>query len=98
MLRPGGSFVAYSGQKYLGGAITACRPISDVCWWLFAVIHEGSAQLLQKLGVRCHWKPILWFVKTTRGDVAAIIPDIVQGAGREKDRHEWQQAEAEPLN
>lgn len=51
--------------------------------------------MLQKLGVRCHWKPILWFVKETRGDVSAVIPDVVDGGGREKDRHEWQQGEGE---
>jgi hypothetical protein len=94
VLVPGGSFVAYSGQKYLGEVITACAQHLTY-WWLFALVHEGSAQLLQKLGVRCEWKPIVWFVKRTRGDVSAIIPDLVRGAGREKDQHKWQQGEAE---
>ncbi len=94
VLRPGGSFVAYSGQKYLGRVIAACGQHLTY-WWLFALIHEGPGQLLQKLGVRCHWKPIVWFVKRTRGDVTAILSDLLEGAGREKERHEWQQAEAE---
>lgn len=94
VLRPGGSFLAYSGQKHLAHAITACSQHLTY-WWLFALIHEGSAQLLQKLGIRCHWKPIVWFVKGTRGDVTSIVPDLIRGSGREKDQHEWQQGEAE---
>lgn len=94
VLVPGGSFVAYSGHKHLASAIQACSKHLTY-WWLFALVHSGPAALLQKLGVRCQWKPIVWFVKNTRGDVAAIIPDLVQGSGREKDQHEWQQGEAE---
>lgn len=94
VLVPGGSFIAYSGQKYLAQAIQACSKHLTY-WWLFALIHDGPAQLLQKLGVRCQWKPIVWFVKNTRGDVTLIMPDLVHGSGREKDQHEWQQGEAE---
>jgi len=94
VLRPGGSLLVYSGQKYLGDVIAAMSPHLRY-WWTFALVHQDSAQLLQKLGLRCGWKPILWFVKDTRGDVAAIVPDIVAGTGREKSQHEWQQGEAE---
>jgi SAM-dependent methyltransferase len=94
VLRPGGSFVAYAGHKHLAATLTACAEHLTY-WWLFALVHDGPSALLQKLGIRCQWKPLLWFVKGTRGDVAAIIPDLVQGSGREKDRHPWQQAEAE---
>ena len=96
MLRPGGSLLVYSGQKYLGEVIAAMTPHLRY-WWTFALVHDGSTQLLQKLGVRCGWKPILWFVKETRGDVAAIVPDLVTGSGREKDAHAWQQGEAEAV-
>jgi 16S rRNA G966 N2-methylase RsmD len=94
VLRPGGSLLIYAGQKYLGDVIAAMAPHLRY-WWTFALVHQGSAQLLQKLGLRCGWKPILWFVKETRGDVAAIVPDILEGSGREKAVHEWQQGEAE---
>jgi len=94
VLRPGGSFIAYTGHKHLAAVLTACGQHLTY-WWLFALVHDGPVALLQKLGIRCHWKPIIWFVKGTRGDVAAIIPDLVQGGGREKDQHPWQQAEAE---
>lgn len=94
VLRPGGSFLAYAGQKYLSQAIAACSQHLTY-WWLFALMHEGPGQLLQKLGVRCQWKPMIWCVKTTRGNVTAIVSDLIQGTGREKDQHPWQQAEAE---
>ena len=94
VLRPGGSLLVYSGHKYLGEVIAAMAPHLRY-WWTFALLEEGPRQLLQKLGVRSSWKPILWFVKGTRGDVAAIVPDILEGSGREKDAHEWQQGEAE---
>lgn len=49
---------------------------------------------MHKYGIRCGWKPLVWFVKGHRGDVQSIISDVVTG-DREKTSHEWQQAEAE---
>lgn len=95
VLRPGGSLLVYSGQKYFADVAATIAASGLHYWWMFALQHGGEAQMLQKLGVRCHWKPILWFVKETRGDVSAVIPDVVDGGGREKDRHEWQQGEGE---
>jgi DNA modification methylase len=65
-------------------------------WWTIAGVHSGGNQLLQKLGIRCGWKPLIWFVKGTRGDVQNILVDVVTGR-REKDIHHWQQAEAEAM-
>lgn len=94
VLRPGGSMLIYSGQKYL---YEVGKALSEHLryWWTFCVHHQGGRQLLQKLGVRCGWKPVIWMVKGTRGDVSAILDDVVVGGGREKDSHEWQQAQAE---
>jgi hypothetical protein len=95
ILKPGGSFVAYSGQRYLPDVLNACARHLDY-YWTFAGVHEGGNQVLNKLGIRCGWKPLVWFVKGTRGDVQNILLDVVRG-DREKDAHEWQQAEAEAL-
>lgn len=94
ILKPGGSFVAYSGQKYLPDVYGWINQPALRYWWTFADLHAGGNQMLQKLGVRCGWKPIVWYVKGTRGDVSEVLLDIVTGA-REKDHHDWQQAEAE---
>lgn len=93
ILKPGGSFIAYSGQKYLPDVLKACSYHLRY-WWTIAGVHAGGNQMLQRLGIRCGWKPLVWFVKDTRGDVQNVLMDVVTGS-REKDIHEWQQAEEE---
>lgn len=95
ILKPGGSFIAYSGQRHLPDVLTACARHLDY-WWTIAGVHGGGNQVLEKLGIRCGWKPLVWFVKTTRGDVQNVLLDVVEG-DREKDAHQWQQAECEAL-
>jgi 16S rRNA G966 N2-methylase RsmD len=94
VLRPGGSLLAYSGQKHIGDVITAMS-IHLRYWWFFTVQQTGPGHLLQRLGVRSFCKPVLWFVKDTRGNVSAILPDVIAGSGREKELHDWQQGESE---
>lgn len=97
ILKPGGSFIAYSGQKYLPEVYGLINHPALRYWWTFAGVHAGGNQMLQKLGVRCGWKPIVWYVKGTRGNVSEVLADVVTGA-REKTHHEWQQSEAEALH
>lgn len=94
ILKPGGSFIAYSGQKNLPEVYGLINHPALRYWWTFAGVHSGEHQMLQKLGIRCGWKPIVWYVKGTRGDVSEVLSDVITGA-REKTHHEWQQAEAE---
>jgi len=49
---------------------------------------------MNEYGIRCGRKAVLWFVKDTRGDKETIVSDVMSG-GREKDHHDWQQAESE---
>jgi len=58
ILRPGGSFIAYSGQRHLPGVLSACSTYLDY-WWTIAGVHAGGNQVLNKLGVRCGWKPLV---------------------------------------
>lgn len=95
ILKPGGSFIAYSGQRHLPAVLTGCEKHLRY-WWTIAGVHSGANQMLQKLGIRCGWKPLVWFVKDTRGDVQNVLRDVVTGE-REKDAHVWQQAEEEAL-
>jgi hypothetical protein len=94
ILKPGGSFLAYVGQHYQFAAMAAC---GEHLRYLHtnAVIHAGGSNLLGKLGVRCGWKPVLWYVRGTRADPGNIIFDVISGGGREKELHEWQQSQAE---
>ena len=93
ILKPGGSFIAYSGQTQLPEVLAGCAKHLRY-WWTIAGVHGGGNQLMQKLGIRCGWKPLVWFVKGTRGDVQNILSDVVTGT-REKDAHIWQQAQSE---
>lgn len=93
ILKPGGSMIAYSGQKHLPAVLSGMSAHLRY-WWTCAGIHEGGNQILEKLGIRCGWKPLVWFVKGGRGDVQNILVDTVRG-DREKDAHEWQQAASE---
>jgi 16S rRNA G966 N2-methylase RsmD len=93
ILVPGGSFIAYSGHKHLPDVYAECAPYLRY-WWTMAGVHGGSKNLLNKLGIRCRWKPLVWFVKGTRADVQNILSDMIEGQ-EEKDQHEWQQSEIE---
>ena len=46
---------------------------------------------MTEYGIVAGWKPILWFVKETRGDKQRFINDTVTSQ-REKSHHEWQQS------
>jgi DNA modification methylase len=49
---------------------------------------------MTEYGIIVHWKPIVWFVKGTRGDKHTFVDDLVS-TQVEKDTHEWQQPLAE---
>lgn len=93
ILKPGGSFISYSGQRFLPDVYAGVGKHLRY-WWTCAAVHEGGNQIMQKLGIRCGWKPIVWYVKDTRGDIQNVIVDAVRG-DREKFAHEWQQAQNE---
>jgi SAM-dependent methyltransferase len=93
ILKPGGSLIAYSGHRHLPDVLSECRVYLDY-WWTIACVHKDGNQILQRLGIRAGWKPLVWFVKGSRSDIQNILIDTVSG-GKEKDQHDWQQAEAE---
>ena len=49
---------------------------------------------MREYGINAGWKSVLWFVKGTRHENTVMVSDIMSG-GKEKEHHEWQQAEAE---
>jgi len=93
ILKPGGSLIAYSGQRHLP-KVLAGMSNHLVYWWTIAGVHEGGNQIMNKLGIRCGWKPLVWFVKGTRADIQNVVMDVIRG-DREKNAHEWQQAQSE---
>ena len=93
ILKPGGSLIAYCGQYGLPTLIPSMSKHLRF-WWLNACVHSGREARMREYGIVVGWKPLLWFVKDHRGDKQAFVSDVVSG-GREKDAHDWQQAEAE---
>jgi len=94
VLRPGGSLIAYIGQIQLPDAVADLSKHLRY-WWTCSCYHSGPSLLrMNEYGIVNGWKPMLWFVKETRGDKTTFINDVATGS-REKSHHEWQQSEAE---
>jgi len=93
VLKPGGSLITYCGQVQLPEALSLLSGHLRY-WWLNACVQRDGHNEMRRYGIKSQWKPMLWFVKDTRGDVQTFVADMVSG-GREKGVHAWQQAEAE---
>ena len=93
VLRPGGSLISYVGHIQLPDALTDLS-IHLRYWWTCGCFHSEAKARMTEYGIVAGWKPIVWFVKETRGDKQTFITDVVTGA-REKSHHAWQQAVSE---
>lgn len=89
VLQPGGSLICYLGQYQIA---EVCQLVGRHLrlWWTLACVHTGQSARMTEYGVVVKWKPLLWFVKDTRGDKHTFIDDLVQSE-RQKDSHAWQQ-------
>lgn len=94
VLRPGGWLLAYSGHAHLGKVMELMRVDGMVYGWTFCVLHSGGDSRFRKFKVQTGWKPILGFYKPPLSVDWDWFKDVVSG-GKEKDLHEWQQAESE---
>jgi 16S rRNA G966 N2-methylase RsmD len=94
VLRPGGSLISYIGQTQLPDAVADLSKHLRY-WWTCSCYHSGPTLLrMNEYGIVNGWKPMLWFVKETRGDKTTFVNDVATGT-REKSHHDWQQSEAE---
>lgn len=89
-LKEGGLLVSYAPHIHLPEIFHRVPDGLDYVW-VIAQIHAGSAATYHPSRVKIRWKPILVFVKGALPDID-YYDDILQGAGREKEEHEWQQA------
>lgn len=92
-LAEGGSLICYVGQTQIPQAIKQLD-VHLRYWWTLCCLHSGGANLMNEYGIRCGWKAVLWFVKSTRDDKETIVSDVMSG-GREKSHHDWQQSQSE---
>lgn len=93
VLKPGGLCLVYSGQIFLPEVMGRLSVALDYAW-TFAIRHSGGNQRIFKMNVNTGWKPVLAFYKPPLTIWWDSFIDVVSG-GREKDLHEWQQAESE---
>lgn len=76
VLVEGGSLICYLGQYQMGEVLDLMRPHLRF-WWILAVQHTGQLARMREYGIVVHWKPLLWFVKGTRGDKQTFVEDLV---------------------
>lgn len=94
VLKPGGFLISYVGHIHLDKILAQMTPHIEYNW-IMCVIHSGPRTAVHGLMVQCLMKPILVFQKLPRMKPKRYFGDVIQGEGREKDAHEWQQGEEE---
>ncbi len=94
VLKPSGFLLTYSGQLNLNEVIKRLETKLKY-YWIFSLQHTGNSQLINSRSIFCGWKPILVFQKLPFKKLSRTIDDTIEGTGREKDNHEWQQAQDE---
>ena len=99
ILKPGGSFIAYSGMYALPVVFEECAKHLQY-FWMIAAYHNDPPVFVNKrgfckYGIYTGWKPLVWYVKERRGDATNMLSDVIFPEKKEKDHHPWQQSEAE---
>jgi hypothetical protein len=94
VLKPGGFLVSYVGHIHLDKILMQMTPYLDY-YWILCLKHSGQRAAVYGRMVQCTMKPILVFQKPPETKPKRYFNDFIQGQGREKDAHEWQQGEEE---
>ena len=92
MLIPGGFLIAYCGHYHLPAVLEKLGKHLDY-FWTIALIQKEQA-LVHSRHVYCMWKPIIVFNKAPL-TLPTYFGDVINGNGREKEHHEWQQGLSE---
>jgi len=94
VLKPGGFCIAYSGSLNLPEVIKRMSEYLTY-YWMFILLHTGKHQGIQPRNIENGYKPILIFQKPPFTKLSKYHIDIIEGSGRDKSAHEWQQSEDE---
>lgn len=94
VLKPGGFLITYIGHIHMDKILKQMTPHLDY-YWVMCLKHTGGTAAVHSRGVMCGMKPILIFQKSPRTMPKQYFNDFIEGTGREKDAHEWQQGEEE---
>lgn len=94
VLKPGGFLIFYVGHIHLDQILAQMTPYLDF-YWIACLKHSGTTKAVHSRSVQCGMKPILVLQKEPRTKPKRYFNDLIQGTGREKGAHEWQQGEEE---
>jgi len=94
VLKPGGFLITYIGHIHMDKILEQMTPYLDY-YWVACLKHAGTTKAVHSRHVTCSFKPILIFQKPPRTNPKRYFCDVIQGTGREKGAHEWQQGEEE---
>jgi ParB family chromosome partitioning protein len=94
VLVPGGSLVTYVGHWALPEILSLVTRHLRY-WWILSLDHAGGSACLQGKRVLVGWKPLVWFVKGTRGVWGEYLIDRVNSKPPTKELHDWEQGEQE---
>jgi ParB-like chromosome segregation protein Spo0J len=94
VLKPGGFLISYVGNIHIDQILDQMRQHLDY-YWIACLKHAGTISAVHSRGVQCGYKPILIMQKPPLTKPKRYFGDVIQGTGREKDAHEWQQGEEE---
>jgi hypothetical protein len=79
VLKEGGSMVMSVGHYTLPQIFDYMKNSGLKYWWAIVSVirHNGSPRLLQNQYVYVMWKPLLWFVKSSRLRTLDSIADLI---------------------
>ena len=104
ILKPGGAICMVTGHVRLPeifegfrGCDTEFGETALKFYWICALEHKGHIAAVHPTGAMCGWKPIVIGMREPKHKPLKMYNDLLEGSGREKDTHEWQQSMGEIL-
>jgi site-specific DNA-methyltransferase (adenine-specific) len=94
ILKPDGLLLAYTGQIHLPAVMGMLAESLDY-HWVFVLNHAASRARCYARFIEQSWKPLLAYTRKGCNRREIWISDVIQGSGREKELHQWQQGEGE---
>ena len=98
VLKPTGVLLAYSGQLHLPQVIAMLTKHLR-WWWMCAIRHAGASGYIIAGGRRIinDWKPLLILTPRDAPPLNAQFNDLIEGGGRQKELHNWEQSTDEAV-
>ena len=104
ILKPGGFLISYVGhirlpEFFAGLEETQIESPGKISknnklefFWICALEHSGAITAVHSRSVQCGFKPIIIAFKPPMAKPYKYINDLIQGSGRSKDHHDWEQS------